>query len=301
MDLLYWLQLQRIPLGEKIFGVITYLGSDKIVIAVICALLWIFGRRAALRTAITFAGSGAVNQVIKTTFKIQRPWLRDMRLIPVQGALGGATGYSFPSGHSQTAASLFASVMLYFRKKWLYVLGTLCILGVMASRLYLGVHTPLDVVTGCLVSLCVTFLIDRLLQRAEQSPNYYRNIFIWGAAGSLGMVCFVLIKAALGTPFDMIGDILPAAGGALGFVSGMYMDSRRPEAKLPYTWGALMFALGILAVFSIKLIMEHALRFIPAAQWRDFICYSVLALYITSVHPSFMRVFQHRLSICSRS
>ena len=65
----------------------------------------------------------------------------------------------------------------------------------MLSRMYLGVHTPWDVLTGCIVSLILTIIINRLLDRAEHSVNYIRYTFIVGVAASVVMVGITIAKA----------------------------------------------------------------------------------------------------------
>ena len=71
MNFIYWLQQMRTPLGEAVFSVITNFGSDIMMIMALCAFLWIFGRRAALRLAISYAGTGLVNQLLKIIFAVR--------------------------------------------------------------------------------------------------------------------------------------------------------------------------------------------------------------------------------------
>ena len=178
MNFIYWLQQMRTPLGEAVFSVITHFGSghndDNGAMRVFCGY---FGRRAALRLAISYAGTGLVNQLLKIIFAVPRPWVLDDRIVPAQSAVKGAHGYSFPSGHSQTAACIFTTIAMYFRRKWLTITCAVLVAAVMLSRMYLGVHTPWDVLTGCIVSLILTIIINQLLDRAEHSVNYTLHIY----------------------------------------------------------------------------------------------------------------------------
>lgn len=300
MELLYWLQLHRSPLGARVFGAVTYMGSSLMIVAVLCVLLWMFGRRVALRIAITFGCTALTNQLIKVICAVPRPWLRDSRLIPVDNAVAGATGYSFPSGHTQTATSLYASIALTFRRRWLSICCAACILCVMFSRLYLGVHTPLDVAVGCIISLGITYVLNTKLRRAEQNPNYFRNVFVCGILAAAGVMLLIFVSVALGTPFDMVGDALPAVGGALGFVSGIYLDSRNPEVLPPFGVGTLLCIAGLLVVSGLHIALDCALTPLLSANWRGFVCYAVLAFYVARVHPAAMRAMQRRFSIPAR-
>lgn len=300
MELLYWLQLHRTAFGAHVFSVATYLGSSLMIMLVLCVLLWLFGRRTALRVAIAFGCTALVNQLIKVVCAVPRPWLRDSRLAPVESAVSGATGYSFPSGHTQTATSLYATLALTFRRRWLSICCAACIICVMLSRLYLGVHTPLDVAAGCAVSLGITCALNRALQRAELSPDYFRYVFICGVLASVGVVLLILVSVMLGTPFDMVGDALPAVGGALGLVSGIYLDSRNEERLPPFGVGIAFCAAGLLVVGGLNLALQAMLTPLLGTHWRGFACYAVSAFYVARVHPAIMRAIMRRRAIPDR-
>ena len=295
MNFIYWLQQMRTPLGEAVFSVITHFGSDIMMIMALCAFLWIFGRRAALRLAISYAGTGLVNQLLKIIFAVPRPWVLDDRIVPAQSAVKGAHGYSFPSGHSQTAACIFTTIAMYFRRKWLTITCAVLVAAVMLSRMYLGVHTPWDVLTGCIVSLILTIIINRLLDRAEHSVNYIRYTFIVGVAASVVMVGITIAKALGGAASaESTKSLCEVAGMTLGFVSGLYIDARTPETRLPYRVSIPMFILGIGVVIALRALLSAILGKLPGALWQDFVRYALVTAYITGVHPAIMRgVAQH--------
>lgn len=59
-----------------------------------------------------------------------------------------ATGYSFPSGHTQTATSFWSVWMIHLNKKYFYYVGSALVLLIRLSRIYLGVHWPMDHTRG---------------------------------------------------------------------------------------------------------------------------------------------------------
>lgn len=300
MELLYWLQLHRTPLGTHLFSIITYMGSSLMIMLVLCVLLWLFGRRAALRVAIAFGCTALVNQLVKVLCAVPRPWLRDSRLIPVENAVSGATGYSFPSGHTQTATSLYTTLALSFRRRWLSICCTACIICVMMSRLYLGVHTPLDVTAGCIISLFITCVMNRVLQRAELHPDYFRYVFVCGVLAAACVGLLIVISMTFGAPFEMVGDSLPAVGGALGFVSGIYLDSRNDELLPPFRLGIALCAAGLVVVGGLYFALRMVLNSLLGAYWSGFALYSVLAFYVARVHPAIMRNILRRFEIPDR-
>ena len=54
-----------------------------------------------------WSGNRLVNGALKITFCAYRPWIRDARIVPYGDAITTATGYSFPSGHTMNAATIF--------------------------------------------------------------------------------------------------------------------------------------------------------------------------------------------------
>jgi undecaprenyl-diphosphatase len=83
------------------------------------------------------------------------------------------TGYSFPSGHVMAAVALWGLmplvVSLYTRRRWLWWLSVavsgILILGIAASRVYLGVHWFSDVTAGLIVGTFFLLGVETMLAR----------------------------------------------------------------------------------------------------------------------------------------
>ena len=83
-----------------------------------------------------------------------------------------ATGYSFPSGHTMNAASLFGGIAVRkdYPRALRIVLGFVLAF-VAFSRIYLGVHTPQDVLVGAGIGTLVMWLTLRLMRWVEAHPG----------------------------------------------------------------------------------------------------------------------------------
>ena len=77
---------------------------------------WCVDKRSGLYTLASYSLSVAVNAVVKLTACVYRPWIRDSRIVPAGDAITTATGYSFPSGHSSTAAPIYGSLAVSSKK-----------------------------------------------------------------------------------------------------------------------------------------------------------------------------------------
>jgi diacylglycerol kinase family enzyme/membrane-associated phospholipid phosphatase len=116
------------------------------------------GKRAAMRGVLSLAAASAVaNLPAKFAIRRRRP---EAGLVPeLRRLLKHPTSFSFPSGHSASAAALAVGASLEVPAA-APVLGVLAA-GVGASRVYTGVHYPSDVLAGMAIGAGVALLTQR--------------------------------------------------------------------------------------------------------------------------------------------
>lgn len=167
MGFLYLLERIRTPWLTKLMLVVTELGGETVFLVLALAMFWALDKKKGyLLMTVGFAGT-LCNQFLKMHFRVPRPWVLDPGFHAVEQALPDAAGFSFPSGHSQSAVGSFGSLALTARKRtfrWIFI--ALAML-VPFSRMYLGVHTPKDVLTGAAISLALIFLLKPLVYREK--------------------------------------------------------------------------------------------------------------------------------------
>ena len=134
----------------------TYFGEMNITLIIMALIYWCINKEFGTYLLMGWSGNRVVNGLLKVTVCAYRPWIRDARIVPYADSKATATGYSFPSGHSMNAASLFggAAIRKELPRLLRIVLGV--IFGLIAfSRIYLGVHTPQDILVGSAAGLLV--------------------------------------------------------------------------------------------------------------------------------------------------
>ena len=109
-----------------------------------------------------------VNQMLKLICRIPRPWVLDKDFSIVEQAREAASGYSFPSGHSQSAVGTFGGLASVTRNKWVKWTAIAVAVMVPFSRMYLGVHTPADVLVGSGISLVLVFALRFVSKDSEE-------------------------------------------------------------------------------------------------------------------------------------
>ena len=226
MDFLYLLAEIRNPVLDKIVSLVTMLGEEMMVLGVMCILYWCWNKNLAYKMGLIFFSSGLATQTLKITFRIDRPWVIDPDFEPVPGSKTTATSYSFPSGHTQSATSLFGTLAVHFKKWWVSIVCTLIFLAVGFSRMYLGVHTPKDVFTALIISLAMAFVIEFLvMRRIPDTKKGNIAVSIGLAVISLAVMTYSLVLMGTGViTAEYAADCSKAAAAGLGFAIGWYTE-----------------------------------------------------------------------------
>ena len=157
MQFLYFLEKLRVPVLNAFFLLITKLGEETAFLALALIFFWcVDKRRGYYLMAVGFAGT-ITSQALKIACRIPRPWVLDPDFTILEKAREAAAGYSFPSGHTQTAVGTFGAIAATAKKKSVAVTCVVLALLVGFSRMYIGVHTPADVLVGG--GLSILFLV----------------------------------------------------------------------------------------------------------------------------------------------
>ena len=216
IDYLLWLQGIRETLGGTGLLAAVTSAAMPVAIGVALVLYWFRDKRLGLWSLMSFALGSAVLQLVKATCCVARPWVRDLRVAPPADVRAGATGYSFPSGHTQTAASAVGAAGWGGRRRgaWVPVASAAFVLLVAFSRNYLGVHTPQDVLAGMAVGALSVWLAGRAIAAVESGA-------VSDAAAASAMLCVSLAGMAyvLLKPYPTGPDAAEAAECAAQMVA----------------------------------------------------------------------------------
>ncbi|MCR4675687.1 MAG: phosphatase PAP2 family protein [Sphaerochaetaceae bacterium] len=173
--------------ADKIATFISLFGTSYVLIPVMVILYWALDKKKGYVAGATFLTANSVNNTIKSIVKFPRPWM------VLSDRLGQrdvhATGYSFPSGHSCSSASLYGSIANLYRKKWLSIVCITLIILVGVSRVYLCVHWPLDVICGLAIGFICVWLLNALFARVYDDDSLFMKVnYILGAVTAVGGV-----------------------------------------------------------------------------------------------------------------
>ena len=290
MGFLRFLAQYRSAGGDIFFQSITYLAQEIFVIAVICWFYWCRNKKLAYCLGLSYFSSGLLVQGLKITFRIPRPWILDSSFHAVPSALPDATGYSFPSGHTQSITSLFGTGILHFRRKYLKVFCGIIIALVMFSRMYLGCHTPQDVLVSFYISIiCVLLNYHYIYRNNSAAGKEFRITLIMIMACILLTGYSVYLQNCGIIAIEYARDCIKASGAGFAFSLGYYIEARFIRFSLPASTqkSVIRFITGLL----IALVLQVGLKpVLGQSLGASFIRYFIVVLWIVLIYPT---LFHH--------
>ncbi|MEG1004235.1 MAG: phosphatase PAP2 family protein [Clostridium sp.] len=177
MEVIQFIQQFSSPSLDIFFSIITNLGGQTIGVVISLILFWCVNKKLGFKFLYAMLFSFSLNNILKGFFNVKRP-------IGTEGIISGevstATGSSFPSGHSQGNGTAFAFLMNEYRNKFVWIIGMLMLILVPLSRLYFGVHWPLDVIFGTIIGIISVFISNKLFDKYYDNSSYlivYTTVF----------------------------------------------------------------------------------------------------------------------------
>ena len=299
MEFLKLLEGIRTPFLDSLFSLITHLGEETIFIVVGLLFYWCINKKKGYYLFFVGLFGTVVNQFLKLWFRIPRPWVKDPEFTIVESARAEATGYSFPSGHTQSSVGLFGGIAAT-RKETIVkiVMLVLCIL-VPFSRLYLGVHTPLDVGVSILVAVVLIFAFKFLTDWAMKCKKNMRILMYSILALCLGFVLFVEFYN-FPSDIDMYNFEHGLSNGykMLGTFLGLYISYEIDSKFVNFTVEAdfiaqaLKFGLGLIPLILIKSALKQPLLALCGGHFvADGIRYLLIGVFAGIVWPLTFKFF----------
>lgn len=287
MDFLRALAEIRTPVLDKLFQIITYCGQELVAIAIICIFFWCIDKDFGYKMGFSFFAAGMLVQGLKITFRIDRPWVIDPDFKAVDSAVPAATGYSFPSGHTQCSTTLFGSLAFYFKNAWLKVLCVIAFLAVGFSRMYLGVHQPKDVIVAMALALITLVIFNFLFDKINNTTKYDWIILLCLSLVSLGLIIYSLVlteKGIITLPKYSL-DCCKSGGAGLGFAFGWFIERKyiKYDHRTKSVWTQILkVAVGL----AIALLLKE----IPKMLFDDTavvgaIRYAVVTFWCVAAYP----------------
>ena len=266
MELLYALEKIRTPFFDTVMGLVTNLGGEAAFIAAAIIVFWCISKSCGYyMMTVGFAGT-IINQFLKLWFRIPRPWVKDPSFTIVESARAEATGYSFPSGHTQNAFAVFGAPARYSKSSVLRIVFVLLIALTAFSRMYVGVHTPLDVGVSLIVGTVLVFVIYPFFRDMDRKPKKVYIIFSIFIAAAAAFVAFVELydfpaDLDMGNYSSGLKNAYMILFCAIGLLLVYHIDGKYLHFPTEAVWWAqiIKVAVGLGILLAVKAVLKAPL------------------------------------------
>lgn len=276
----------------------TFFGEMSTALIIMAIIYWCVSKTFGTYPLMGWSGNRIVNGLLKVTACAYRPWIRDARIVPYGDSMTTATGYSFPSGHSMNAASLFGGAAIHKKlpRALRVVLGVILAL-IAFSRIYMGVHTPQDILIGTAAGLLVMWLTAKLLAWLEVHQEKDVLVLCVGIGVAVAVAIFAAVKRypedydaagkLLVDGAKMANDTYKGVGWCIGFLIGWLLEKRYVgfSTDVPMMTRITRLTTGLLGYYAVSLILLPLIkRWIPGTGGTILSC--VLQMfYVSFIFP----------------
>jgi len=289
--LLFFINISN-PFLDLIANVSSFLGEQTILILILAIVMYTIDKNKGFSICGSLIISLFAMSSLKAIFRAPRPFTV---ISEIDGKrLATATGYSFPSGHTTGAASFYSALALAIKKRKISILCAISIILVGLSRMYLGVHWPIDVFAGLVLGITLSLIFYPLFEKAAVNENTKIKIsiilFIITTIISFSLALLLDFEKIDPTAFtDFMKTMAFGAGGFYGIAYETKNIKYSVEGTMTQKiLRVIILLIGMLVIQSgLKYIFPESIYYIGS-----FIRYFLVGLWLTALFPLlFKRLF----------
>lgn len=283
MFILLFFQNIRNPFLTCLANLISFLGEEPIPVLFTLLLFWCISKKKGIAFICSIFTAIDAMQSIKCIARYPRPFVVWPELIkPLR--INTATGYTFPSGHSTTSGVFYGLLLRLYKSTILRAISIALIILVPISRLYLGVHWPIDVITGTFLGLLIAFSLPCIFVRLYENKKLFTVFAI--ISGVILLSFEILFAYFLDVKsYDVVlwKDIMECFGMSAGSILGLCFERNFVNFEIIGSWKkrALNFVLGIASGTVIFLLI----RLFPIVYLAKGISMTFFCFWVTGVYP----------------
>lgn len=272
MSDLSWVIALRTETLSQFFGIFPFFASESLYLILIALGYWSWDKKVFKDLAILVCLSTMLNCWLKAIFRIPRP--------DIEHLVFAQDSFSFPSGDIQVVATFWFALAWHVKHPALWAFAILLTVLVGLSRVYLGVHYPIDVTVGAMVGILLVIM-------------YYtiKNSSLWKLIKQndilLSLIFFMFLSTYL---FDMKDNLnkmsIISTGVLLGVFFGSCLAAKFRDHDLNDSKHRRLAAalIGLPTLFILRAGLMYLWQQSPHLSYV-FIIYTILGLHIIFFVP----------------
>lgn len=296
MQFLYLLEKIRCPILNEFMLLITQLGEETAFLVIALVMFWCVDKHKGYYIlSVGFIGTLA-NQFMKLWFRVPRPWVLDKNFTILEQAREAASGYSFPSGHTQNAVGTFGGIAYTVKNRWVRIACLVAVILIPFSRMYIGVHTPKDVIVSFALAAALIVLLKPIVLGWD---GKWMPILL--GVMTVCAVGFMLFVKRYPFPADIdthnlesgIKNAYTLLGCLIGLLIVYFVDEKWLHFPTRAAWWAqfIKIALGLSLVLAIKAGLKTPLNALLGENIGRSVRYCLIVLFAGIVWPLTFRKF----------
>ncbi len=265
---------------DALFEVVTMLGEETVIIVLMAVVYFMFSKDLARKVFFITVVSLSSNCIIKNFVKRPRPFTRGISCVRPDTA----TGYSFPSGHTQTFATWSSAFGFSLKKRQIISASVIFTILVAVSRMYLGAHYPTDVIAGGLLGIGFGYAGNVIYEKIKNKNVLYCTVLLILTP----FLVFFLIN-----PDAQYEDFFKLYGMYAGFILSVLFEEK--FVKLDNDASVTKKILRIVICVVLALVVKEALKALFTVQILrlslvlDAVRYFVLVFLILGLCPLMLK------------
>ncbi len=273
IQILQFLEQMRTETLTLFMTVITMMAETLFISAIIATLYWCVDKSKSKRLAWMIFCSTGMNGIVKNIIKMPRPFQVGV-VSPIR--VQTATSYSFPSGHTQAATSFWGGSMIVLKQRPVIWLGCFMIVLTGVSRMYLGVHWPMDVVGGILFGIVSILLANKLI-------NEQGEITKWHILGT--SIAFILVLL-----FKVDRDLYKAIASLWGFSVGAFLEQKYIQFN-PIQSRRIQIIKIVIGIVGLLILQVGLKKIFLEGKPFDMVRYALVMLWVLAGAPYCFKKF----------
>ena len=267
-----WAVAMRSDLLTPVFKVFSALGYGGFLLLFVPIGYWIFNKNIFARVGLWLLLSALLNAYLKDLLQDPRP----DPVFQLDPSVGQS--YGFPSGHAQIAVVIWFWIAWEARKKWIWILSSILVVGICFSRIYLGVHDVEDVFGGIGIGLLSLLIFIFLTTKRFQ---WWHNLhFLWQIVGIAIIEAFLFFT----WPGKLSGSAIVYGVFLLGFWLGVGIERSWIFFQKHRNWWRIIASglIGVIILIALrKGIQIVTIERMTVASTQAFIS----GVYMTALAP----------------